>query len=58
MLRAKDFRKQAWDSLSGIWGTMVIINIILVLITGVSSLVGIVTLLITVLFLWVCAKFI
>lgn len=47
MIRAKDFRKQAWDSLSGIWGTMVVINIVLVLVMGVSTLVSIVTLLIS-----------
>lgn len=47
MLRAKDFRKQAWDSLSGIWGTIVVINIVLVLVMGVSTLVSIVTLLIS-----------
>lgn len=47
MLKAKDFRKQAWNSLSGLWGTMVIINIVLVLITGASGIIPIVNLLIS-----------
>ena len=47
MLKAKDFRKQAWNSLSGLWGTMVLINIVLVLITGASGIIPIVNLLIS-----------
>ena len=42
MLKAKDFRKQAWNSLSGIWGTMVIINLILMLISGVGAVVALI----------------
>lgn len=44
MLKAKDFRRQAWGKLKGKWGTMALITLILMLIMGVcagASIIGI-----------------
>lgn len=37
MLKAKDFRREAWTKLSGKWGTLALVTLIYLLITGACS---------------------
>lgn len=40
-MRAKDFRKQAWQNLSGKWGTMIAIYLLYVVIISASCIVAV-----------------
>ncbi len=37
MLKARDFRKQAWNSLNGLWGTMALVTLVFVAIMSLSG---------------------
>ncbi len=37
MLKARDFRRQAWDSLNGLWGTMALVTLVFVAIMSLSG---------------------
>lgn len=37
MLKARDFKKQAWNSLNGLWGTMALVTLVFVAIMSLSG---------------------